>query len=83
MRQLTAKQKKILDKFITDCKATPEQKLIYGSDFMNPWTYHPMDIVTADDLHDDIWAQLQRINDTEILYQEVDRYLQDKSLTKD
>ena len=35
-------------------------------------------IDSADDLMNDTWLQLERINDTEILYQEVNRYIEDK-----
>jgi len=32
----------------------------------------------ADDLPLEVWEKLESINDTEILYQEVDRYINDK-----
>jgi len=38
----------------------------------------PMDCQTVDDLPDGIWERLEEINDTEILWQEVNRYLTDR-----
>ena len=54
MRQLTSKQKKLLDQ----------------------WRINQI-FKDADDIPTHQWAQLQEINDTEILYQEVNRYLND------
>jgi hypothetical protein len=59
MRQLTSKQKKLIDKWF----ATRQNDLPYGG---------------IKDLPDDLWAELEEINDTEILYQNVDRYILDK-----
>jgi hypothetical protein len=39
----------------------------------------PMDILSYDDLPGDVWDELERINDTEILWSEVNRYLHDRS----
>lgn len=58
MRQLTSKQKKLLDQWFID--------------------YKPYSV---DDLENAHWEQLQQINDTEILWQEVNRYLSDKSFS--
>jgi heme oxygenase len=73
MRNLTAKQKKILDKFIQsqlNKQGTFEREmsLFKGGK-------HFLDI---DDLPSEIYAEIEAINDTEILYQNVDRYLGDK-----
>jgi len=37
------------------------------------------DIRTSDDLPIYVWEELEKINDTEILYQEVDRYISDQN----
>lgn len=58
MRQLTSKQKTLLDKWYIE--------------------YQPSD---CDTLKLDDWQQLEQINDTEILWQEVNRYLSDKSFS--
>ncbi|MFA6006918.1 MAG: hypothetical protein WC764_04325 [Candidatus Paceibacterota bacterium] len=56
MRQLTARQKKVIDRFMIE----------------NP------DARTVDDIGVDILLELERINDTEILYNEISRYMSDK-----
>ena len=38
------------------------------------------EISSVDDLSTEIWDRLEAINDTEILYQEVNRYIQDKRM---
>ncbi len=78
MRQLTVSQKKILDKFVKDCTVPTEQR----------WSDYPFKApngkreycLQADNLPNDIWVKLIKINDTEILTQEVDRYLSDKCI---
>ena len=57
MRQLTAKQKKLLTKWYKE--------------------YQP---VFVDDLNFEHWEMLEKINDTEILWQEVNRFLSDMSM---
>lgn len=54
MRQLTSRQKKLLDK-------------------------QPLSITSYVDLPSEVWDELERINNTEILWQEVNRYLMDRS----
>ena len=56
MRQLTAKQKKVLKVYAQKANSIP---------------------FSVEDLPDEIWDALQKINDTEILYQEVNRFLND------
>jgi len=58
MRQLTIRQKKLLDKVMAEDK----------------------EIDSIDTLPVDIWEQLESINNTEILCQEVNRYMNDKSM---
>lgn len=55
MRQLTVKQKKLLN---VEMQKNPA-------------------IQSVDDLSSEVWDELEAINDTEILYQEVNRYLSD------
>ena len=57
MRQLTVKQKKLLDTVYRESKGG---------------------ITSVEELPIEIWDRLEEINDTEILYQEVNRYLYDK-----
>lgn len=73
MRGLTAKQKKILDNFIQSQLNKVgtwerETSLFKGGK-------HFLDI---DDLPSEIYAEIEGINDTEILSQNVDRYLSDE-----
>lgn len=64
MRQLTARQKKLLDGwFISYAKEGHELR-------------------TYEDLYNLDWKTLERINDTEILWSEVNRYLSDKIMEK-
>ena len=57
MRQLTAKQKKVLSQALKD--------------------YSDLNIQNSDDLPSSIWDKLTEINDTEILWQEVNRFISD------
>lgn len=51
---------------------TASQKKLLNSEMQkNP------DIQTVDDLETKVWDKLEELNDTEILYQEVNRYLTD------
>lgn len=61
MRQLTAKQKKLLDKVSDERKLEGKATLDYLA------------------LPDEILKELERMNDTEILYQEINRYLWDRN----
>jgi len=56
MRQLTVRQKKLLNTMPTNCQS-------------------------VDDLPAGIWQRLEAMNDTEILWQEVNRYLWDRSFS--
>lgn len=58
MRQLTIKQKKVLDQALID--------------------YKDLNIKTYEDLPFSVWDKLTAINDTEILWSEVNRYINDK-----
>jgi len=62
MRQLTAKQKKLLAKILDSDKNS--------------------DIRGVDDLPTAVWDELERINDTEILWQEANRFIYDYNLNK-
>ena len=72
-RHLLNRQKAIIDKFIAENTRSNEDRMIYGSVFTEG--RHHLD---ADDLPHELWKKLQSINDTEILYQEVERYMSDK-----
>ncbi|MBP7846042.1 MAG: hypothetical protein KA007_01250 [Candidatus Pacebacteria bacterium] len=78
MRTLTAKQKKLLDQFFESRKRKNEDEIsIYGSVFKDGDHNIGIDEVFK---HDDLlFARLEQINDTEILHQTVDIYLNDKS----
>lgn len=62
MRQLTRRQKGILDCWFDSAKDN------IGIGFV------------AEQLPDDIWNRLVQINDTEILAQEIERYIRDKAM---
>ena len=64
MRNLTKKQKKLLDKFFETIKDEPGLAV--------------RDIV-EDLLPYDLWIDLKAINDTEVLYHNVNGYLSDKA----
>ena len=65
MRQLTKQQKTLLAKTL---------KQLNKRDVLGELT---LAIYTADDLSSDIWQQLEEIHDTEVLYQEVNRFISD------
>ena len=77
MRNLTAKQKKLLDKFFDSRKQTFDEEFISDSVFKGGDHNIGIDELFKHD--DELFAKLEEINDTEILHQEVDRYLNDKS----
>ena len=68
MRQLTAKQKKLLNQIMLDNEPSQDDKIILNES-------NPIESVAT--LPSDVVADLEQINDTEILWQEVDRYIYD------
>lgn len=68
MRELTAKQKKLLIEWYKAREPTREEKVIFGK--MNP-------LFEVKDLTYEEWETLQEINDTEVLYQNVNSFLSD------
>lgn len=76
MRQLTDKQKKVLEGWyglITEgASDTQIDKFLIKGKRKN--------YVDINDLPVEIWDQLEEINDTEILWQEVNRWIADKIL---
>ena len=68
MRRLTAKQKKLLRKWYKEAEPTDEAKMLYGD--INP-------IRQVENLTSEQWQELIKINDTEVLYQNVNRFLWD------
>jgi hypothetical protein len=74
MRQLTAAQKKLLNKFIKSQLHPKDSFEASQAPFKG--SKH---ILTGEDLPSEIYAEIERLNDTEILWQEVNRYLEDES----
>jgi len=73
MRKLTAKQKKLIDTYINsqlNKENTWEREI---SLFKVGLTF--LDIHS---LPSELYAQIEAINDSEILYQEIDRYMEDQ-----
>lgn len=68
MRQLTSSQKKLLNKVLNENEPTTEEAIMLGS--TNP-------IRDCDSLPNGIWEELEAMNDTEVLWQEVNRYISD------
>lgn len=62
MRALTAKQKKLLDKYIVEYKE--KNKPLY----------------TVEDLDINEWSMIEVLNDTEVLWQNANRYISDKQM---
>jgi hypothetical protein len=77
MRQLTSKQKKLLDKFFESRKQTPDEEFMSGSVFKGG--DHSIGIDELFKYDHALYYKIEEINDTEILHQEVNRYLDDKS----
>ena len=76
MRQLTAKQKKLLDKFIQD-STIPKAERWDSNCFNVKGTKTPT--LGFDDISTQLYFDLIRINDTEILHQEIERYMRDQT----
>jgi len=74
MRALTASQKKLIDKFMVE-NTNPKDSFERINSVFTEGRHH----LDADDLPTELFTKLIQINDTEILYQEVDRYMGDKS----
>ena len=71
-RHLLKRQKAIIDKFIKE--NTFSKDSIYRINSVFTEGRHYLD---ADDLPTEEWDKIVAINDTEILYQEVNRYMSD------
>jgi hypothetical protein len=74
MRQLTAVQKKLIKNFIA--KETHPKGSFQRS--QSPFRGNKT-MLTIDDIPMSIYQQIEANNNTEILYQEVDRYICDES----
>ena len=72
MRQLTVKQKKRIDKWIDQ-----EKNIVDGVIAHPPFKNRGYNL-DVEDMPSEIFDELVRMNDTEILYQEVNRYVMDK-----
>jgi len=68
MRDLTAKQKKLLKKWFKEAEPTREGKILLGS------VNH---LRSVEDLSTEQYEELENINDTEVLYQNVNAFLHD------
>lgn len=68
MRDLTAKQKKLLTKWFKEAEPTKEAKMLFGK--VNP-------LRKVEDLSTEQYEELESINDTEVLYQNVNSFLHD------
>jgi len=68
MRNLTIKQKKLLKKWYREKEPTKEKRMLLGA--VNP-------IGTVDDLSLQQMEELEKINDTEILWQNINAFLYD------
>jgi len=77
MRALTASQKKLLDKFFDSRKQTPDQEFMTDSVFKGG--EHNIGVEELLKYEPELYSKLEKINDTEILYQNIDQYLDDKS----
>jgi len=77
MRALTSKQKKLLDKFFESRKQTPDQEFMSGSVFKGG--DHNIGIDELFEYDNTLYYEIEKINDTEILQQNIDGYLNDKS----
>ena len=72
-RKLLPAQKRLIDSFIKENTNTPTQRMLEDSVFSQNRDY--LDI---DDLPSAIYHRIEEINNSEILYQEVERYMSDK-----
>ena len=69
MRDLTKSQIKLLDRWFSEAEPSLEQKSLFGA--IN--TFNNSGCLSAKQ-----WEELERINDTEVLWQNVNNYLNDK-----
>lgn len=68
MRELTKKQKELLTKWFKENGPTEQERICFGK--TNRFR-------SVEDLSIEQWEELQKINDTEILYQNVNMFLYD------
>jgi len=68
MRDLTAKQKKLLREWFKKAEPTKKEKMLFGK--MNS-------LRKVEDLSTEQYEELESINDTEVLYQNVNAFLHD------
>jgi len=69
MRDLTKEQKILLDNWY---KRQPEEKILGLS-----WS-----LSKDDDFTLELYDEIEKLNDTEILYQNIERYIQDKAMNE-
>jgi len=68
MRELTIKQKNLLKKWYKEKEPSKEGKMLFGN---------TNTLRCAEDLTSEQWEILEEINDTEVLYQNVNCFLND------
>ena len=74
-RELLKRQKTIIDKFIKDNTHSKDSFYRASSVFTNG--RHSLGV---DDLPMELYERIEAINDTEVLYQNIERYMSDKCL---
>jgi len=68
MRELTKKQKSLLDKWFKENCPSNDNRVMFGE--------HPK-LTNVNELSSEQWTILKEINDTEILWQNINRHLGD------
>jgi len=71
MRELTKKQKKLLDQWFAEAEPSKEAEVLFGK---------TNELYCVEHLTTEQFEMLEKINDTEVLWQNVNRYLMDKSM---
>jgi hypothetical protein len=72
-RHLLKRQKKVIDSWIESQVNSEMDRMITGNIFKTGGR------LGIEDLPREVWDKLEEINDTEILWQEVNRYISDKT----
>jgi len=73
MRALTFAQKTLLNKTMLENEPTPNEKSMFGNENV---------IRGYENLPDEVWNKLVEMNDTEILHQEVNRFISDWRMSR-
>jgi hypothetical protein len=81
MRNLTVKQKNILRKFVEKCYVPWEKRFTDSYKFQTPEGKRTT-VLWVEHVPDALYKELERINFSEILHSEIDRFLHDESVQK-